>query len=74
MTLRVKNGIMHLNLLNIEYRRNFDMNPLLPLDQFVPDGEARQHADGRLYLYGSLDVPGDDSYCSCRYRVFSSTA
>ena len=48
------------------------MNPLLPLDQFVPDGEARQHADGRLYLYGSLDVPGDDSYCSCRYRVLSS--
>ena len=34
------------------------MNPLLPLDRFVPDGEARQYADGRLYLYGSLDDAG----------------
>ena len=48
------------------------MNPLLPLNRFVPDAEARCWNDGRMYLYGSLDIPGDDGYCSGCYRVFSS--
>lgn len=48
------------------------MNPLLPLNRFVPDAEARCWSDGRMYLYGSLDIPGDDGYCSGCYRVFSS--
>ena len=48
------------------------MNPALPLDVFIPDSEARQWADGRLYVYGSLDVSGDTAYCSRDYRVFSS--
>ncbi|HKJ84524.1 MAG TPA: family 43 glycosylhydrolase, partial [Spirochaetia bacterium] len=48
------------------------MNPALPLDVFIPDSEARQWADGRLYVYGSLDVSGDSAYCSRDYRVFSS--
>lgn len=48
------------------------MNPLLPLNRFVPDAEARRWKDGRMYLYGSLDIPGDDGYCSSQYRVFSS--
>lgn len=48
------------------------MNPVLPLDVFVPDGEARVWPDGRLYLYGSLDVAGRNSYCSSAYRVFST--
>ena len=47
-------------------------NPLLPIDAFVPDAEARQWADGRLYLYGSWDVAGRNDYCSHRYHVFSS--
>ena len=48
------------------------MNPILPLHHFVPDVEARQWDDGRLYLYGSYDVAGDNTYCSDEYRVFSS--
>ena len=48
------------------------MNPILPLNHFVPDAEARVWKDGRLYLYGSYDVSGDTTYCSHVYRVFSS--
>jgi hypothetical protein len=49
------------------------MNPILPRQLFVPDVEARQWADGRIYLYGSLDTSGDTFYCSEKYRVFSSS-
>jgi hypothetical protein len=48
------------------------MNPILPARYFVPDVEARRWSDGRLYLYGSLDIGGDTAYCSDRYHVFSS--
>ncbi len=48
------------------------MNPILPVEHFVPDVEARQWADGRMYLYGSYDISGRSSYCSWEYRVFSS--
>ena len=41
------------------------MNPILPIQHFVPDVEARQWADGRLYLYGSYDISGRTSYCRC---------
>jgi len=47
------------------------MNPILPIQYFIPDAEARDW-NGRLYLYGSLDISGDTSYCSARYHVFSS--
>jgi|GEM_PF-3281445 len=30
------------------------MNPILPLQHFVPDVEAQQWADGRLYLYDGV--------------------
>jgi len=48
------------------------MNPILPVQHFVPDAEARQWADGRMYIYGSYDISGDTDYCSYEYRVFSS--
>ncbi len=47
-------------------------NPILPIQHFVPDAEARQWKDGRMYLYGSYDLSGRTSYCSWEYRVFSS--
>jgi arabinoxylan arabinofuranohydrolase len=47
-------------------------NPLLPANTFVPDVEARQWADGRMYLYGSWDIGGKDDYCSALYHTFSS--
>ena len=48
------------------------MNPILPIQHFVPDVEARQWFDGRMYLYGSYDISGRTCYCSWEYRVFSS--
>jgi arabinoxylan arabinofuranohydrolase len=48
------------------------MNPILAVQHFVPDVEARQWSDGRMYLYGSYDLSGRTSYCSWEYRVFSS--
>lgn len=48
------------------------MNPILPLQHFVPDGEARQMPDGRLYLYGSYDISGDSTWGSHVLHVFST--
>ncbi|MGH4050316.1 MAG: family 43 glycosylhydrolase [Clostridium sp.] len=48
------------------------MNPILPINHFVPDAEAHQWEDGRMYIYGSYDISGNTSYCSHEYRVFSS--
>jgi arabinoxylan arabinofuranohydrolase len=48
------------------------MNPILPLNYFIPDVEAHQWIDGRVYLYGSYDISGNTSYGSYQYHVFSS--
>lgn len=48
------------------------VNPILPLDTFVPDAEAHVWTDGRIYLYGSMDIAGNLSYCSGQYHVYSS--
>lgn len=49
------------------------MNPLLPRYFFMPDAEARVMPDGRLYLYGSQDISGNNEhYCSNEYHVFST--
>jgi hypothetical protein len=48
------------------------MNPILPLQYFIPDVEARTWSDGRLYCYGSQDIGGNFGYCSHTYRVFST--
>lgn len=48
------------------------MNPILPSRFYIPDVEARQWADGTIYLYGSRDNCGSNAYCSKTYTVFSS--
>lgn len=48
------------------------MNPVLPREHFVPDGEARAMPDGRLYVYGSYDISGRNAYCSDVLHVFST--
>lgn len=48
------------------------MNPILPVQHFVPDAEARPFGD-RIYIYGSYDISGRTSYCSWEYHTFSST-
>lgn len=50
------------------------MNPILPRKYHVPDVEAHVMPDGRLYLYGSLDISGSSSYCCNEYRVFSTSS
>lgn len=49
------------------------MNPLLNAKNCIPDVEARQWDDGNVYLYGSKDVHGSNSYCSKEYDVFYSS-
>ena len=51
----------------------FATNPILPLQHFIPDVEAHVWADGRIYLYGSMDIPTRDRYCCGDYHVFSET-
>lgn len=48
------------------------MNPVLPRTHFVPDGEAHEMPDGRLYVYGSYDLSGNSKYCSDVLHVFST--
>lgn len=48
------------------------MNPILNPDIFVPDAEAHVWDDGRIYLYGSFDIAGRNTYCSGEYHVYSS--
>ena len=46
-------------------------NPISPMGVYIADPTARVDADGKLYVYGSLDTePG--SYCSKDYHVLSS--
>lgn len=51
-------------------------NPILPLDEFIPDVEARvftnDKGEERVYLYGSHDNFGSKTWCSYQYRVYSS--
>ncbi len=46
-------------------------NPVLPLNCYVPDGEAHVMPDGKLYIYGSWDSM-DNKWCSCEYHVVST--
>lgn len=46
-------------------------NPFLPLHQCIPDGEPHVFGD-RVYLYGSHDRMGGDTFCSEPYTVWSA--
>lgn len=39
------------------------MNPFLPLDEYIPDGEPHIFGE-RIYLYGSHDTEGGTRYCA----------
>lgn len=47
-------------------------NPILPLWEYIPDGEPRVFGD-RVYLYGSHDRPGSDSFCDQKLKVWSAS-
>ena len=47
------------------------MNPILPLTEYVPDGDP--HVFGsRVYLYGSHDKANSDRFCVQNYTVWSA--
>lgn len=46
-------------------------NPYLPLNVYIPDGEPHIFGD-RVYVYGSHDEEGGDSYCKEPYCVWSA--
>ena len=44
-------------------------NPILPLWEYIPDGEPRVFGD-RVYLYGSHDRAACDAFCDFRLKVW----
>lgn len=46
-------------------------NPFLPLDTFIADGEPHVFGD-RVYLFGSHDKAGGDTYCMLDYEFWSA--
>ncbi len=46
-------------------------NPFLPLGECIPDGEPHLF-DGRVYLYGSHDKEGGETFCMGDYTVYSA--
>lgn len=47
-------------------------NPILPLWEYIPDGEPRVFGD-RVYLYGSHDRPGAEDFCDKKLKVWSAS-
>lgn len=47
-------------------------NPILPLWEYIPDGEPRVFGN-RVYLYGSHDRPAGQSFCDQKLKVWSAS-
>lgn len=47
------------------------LNPFLPLDTYIPDGEPHVFGD-RVYLFGSHDQEGGDTFCMLGYEIWSA--
>ena len=46
-------------------------NPILPGWEYIPDGEPRVFGN-RVYIYGSHDNAGSDSFCDYKLKVWSA--
>lgn len=46
-------------------------NPFLPIYEYIPDGEPHVFGD-RVYLYGSHDKEGGETFCMRDYVVYSA--
>ena len=46
-------------------------NPILPLGECIPDGEPHVFGD-RVYIYGSHDKEGGETFCMLDYTVYSA--
>jgi len=47
------------------------MNPVLPIDTYIPDGEPHVFGD-RLYLFGSHDKEAGETFCMLDYQGWSA--
>ncbi|MFF1253765.1 family 43 glycosylhydrolase [Pseudarthrobacter sp. NPDC058329] len=47
------------------------LNPFLPLSEYIPDGEPHVFGE-RVYLFGSHDEEGGDTYCALDYVFYSA--
>lgn len=47
-------------------------NPFLPLDVYIPDGEPHIFGN-RIYLFGSHEEAGGETYCTLDYEFFSAS-
>ena len=47
-------------------------NPFLPLNEYVPDGEPHVFGD-RVYIFGSHDKEGGDTFCMLDYVAYSAS-
>ena len=47
------------------------VNPYLPLNVYIPDGEPHVFGD-RVYVYGSHDAEGGNDFCVLDYEVWSA--
>ena len=52
-------------------QRRQAVNPFLPLDRYIPDGEPHVFGD-RVYLFGSHDKEGGEAFCLLSYEIFSA--
>lgn len=55
----------------VNFMKKQAFNPFLPLDAYIPDGEPHIFGD-RVYLYGSHDREGGETFCMEDYEVFSA--
>lgn len=61
------------NIPTVEYNNSdaMGLNPILPLYEYIPDGEPHIF-DNKVYLYGSHDKAGGDKFCMNDYVVYSA--
>ena len=52
-------------------RKSQVYNPFLPMDAYIPDGEPHVFGN-RVYLYGSHDKEGGETFCMLDYVVYSA--
>ena len=51
--------------------KNIACNPVLPVSVCIADGEPHVFGD-RVYLFGSHDTPGGESFCLEDYEFYSA--
>jgi hypothetical protein len=55
----------------MERNTKFALNPYLPLDVCIADGEPHVFGD-RIYILGSHDRPGGETFCELDYELWSA--